>query len=169
MTKLHRLILGTAIALLLTGCASPGKPAPTETPQAAQSGHSVQQWASSIAKQKVMLDKWEANWAADSCSADGTPALPCGMDLLGGTMNADTIKIYLGMMTLPNDLGKPPAEISSLFAETVAASDKASTTGKAWVATCNAQTTDQCASLAFQFTTAMDELSTEFTGWSPYL
>jgi uncharacterized protein YceK len=163
---MHRLVVLSLIAVLsLTGCSTAvARPAPKPTPASA---HSVQQWASKVAEQKVSLDKWSTQWAADGCTADALPDLPCGMEILTGTMIATTIS--LNLHTLSKEYGSPPDEIKSLVADTQTAADAANTSGQTWTSTCNAKQDPSCLQLSFAFTTTMDALSTKFTAWSPYL
>jgi len=169
-----------AAVVLLSGCsASEPSTAPTPTPseQQVEETSTVAQWASLIAQQKATWEEWEADWDAASCSgivAGSESGAMCRIRMMSAMYQAQTTAIEYELATGPGKKGfiaeQPPAEIASLFAETVDASAAARDAGMAWdAAGCTTSAAGDCPTLSVTFDRAIGDLMSEFDAWAPYL
>lgn|GEM_PF-5986866 len=169
---------------LLTGCTNttdPGRAQPSASPSpesTADNGDStVEQWASLIAAQRADWDGWHDDWDEMRCSsieANLEGGLLCNMKLLSASFMAQTTAIEYEIATTPGRpdfiAEEPPREISRLFERTVVTSADLREAADAWTAAgCDSGPSDGCGGLAFNFESAIDDLRSEYSAWSPYL
>jgi hypothetical protein len=176
MKKAHLVALGAVIAILaLSGCSAGSNAAgaiSSPSPSPTKDGdRTLSQWASVVAEQTAYLAAWKQKWDADLCSA--ASGFNCSLQTLSGTFVATTVNVSLKIpeskTAIKGYIGTPPSEIRSLYADTRRLAQAADDAGAAWVASCNAKTAPECATLLFKFSSAVDSLETKFTAWSPYL
>ncbi|KSU52914.1 hypothetical protein SAMN05216418_2875 [Microbacterium enclense] len=137
----------------------------------------VAQWASLIAQQKAEWDDWAESWDDSECSpafATTQAGIICRVQLTSATFMATTTTIEHQLAVTPGKKGfiasSPPAEVSSLFAQTKTAAETVQREAEAWDAGgCSTTTGEGCASLTFAFDRAIGDLSKAFVGWSPYM
>jgi hypothetical protein len=169
---LKRFALIIATALLLTGCASAAPPIkPSQSALAPVAD--LKPWASVIAEQQAYLAKWKDGWDAKGCAATTVDDLGCGMETLTGTFVVTTVAISLRIpytKTAKGYIGPVPTELTGIYGDTQKLADDAVAAGKAWTVTCNATPkAADCPTLTFQFGSTVDDLTTKFAAWAPYL
>ena len=165
------------LIVALSGCSSAGnydessRPSTTPTPTADTA--SIAQWAGLVAERKLELDDWYEDWDDAICSSAASTEIDCNVQLTIATFLAQTNHIVIAAPSDPaakTYLGKVPAEISSLYAETISLTEEAQTAGDAWSeAGCESGEAGDCIGLAFEFESALDSVRTKFAAWSPYL
>jgi hypothetical protein len=171
------LLFGLGVAI--SGCAgnatAEAKPSASPT-EVTEEDSTTAQWASLISRQSAEWEEWKASWDEAGCSSI-TAAMPdgitCRISLLSATFMTQTTSIEYELATGPGKKGyiaeRPPAEIESLYDETVAAAEAAQVAGAAWDDAGCATDGADCAGLAFTFESAIDDLLGQFAAWEPYM
>jgi hypothetical protein len=174
-------IASVTVAAVLSGC-SAGSPASQEevvsSPSVAVAETStVAQWASLIAQQQAEWDEWVDDWEGNDCSAltaASEVGLICRVQLTSAMFMAQTTTIEHELAVTPGKRGfiaaDPPAEISSLFAQTKTAARNVADGAEEWdAAGCSTSVGGDCASLTVSFDRSIDELTKAYVGWTPYM
>ncbi|MGO4104175.1 hypothetical protein AB4Y63_09505 [Leifsonia sp. YAF41] len=168
------LIVAPLIAFAFAGCAvaASAPPTVTPTPTPAVATSAVAQWAYVVAEQSATLADWKTKWDEGNCVVTQSD-LTCGMQQSAGTYVTQTVSTSLKIPTAPKAtayLGETPDEIASLYAQTQSLADAAAAAGTAWSDACNGNPdAEGCWKLTFDFDAAVQQLSTKFAAWDPYL
>lgn len=186
---MKRLIV--AVALVLAGCAAPGvtpavptaspsTSAKVTSPSASASGRTatVAQYASLIARNKSdyvgqidkLLDSRQcAITSPGHVDVPGSIVCSAGIVTLG--YQAETLSIILSGAMDPTKpklfIGEPPAEIKSLIAETITASQEVKTSSEA-ASACATKDGPNCTTKLFTLFTALKDMRAQFDAWKPF-
>ena len=180
------------VALLLAGCAaspgvtpavptaSPSASTKVTSPSASASGRTatVAQYASLIARNKsdyvgqidTLLDSRKcAITSPGDVDVPGSIVCSAGIVTLG--FEAETLSIILSGAMDPTKpklfIGEPPAEIKSLIAETITASQEVKTSSEA-ASACATKDGPGCTTKLFTLFTALKDMRAQFDAWKPF-
>lgn len=177
MRRFSSLAAVVVLAGALVACSS-GEPTPAadEETTPTQEASTVEQWASVVAVQQAEWADWQQGWDDATCSslAASDGAIDCSIMLTTAVFMTQTTKIETSAATTPSAgqfiAEEPPAEVAELWAETTEAAAVAADAGAAWDdAGCGTSSSTDCIGLAFDFGSAIDDLQSSFTAWTPYL